>query len=406
MIHAARSGLIRTIGAVAMSGALAVTLGACGGSEVEGKAATAKPDLSDLDVGNYQAEPVELGNAKNDKQARVRESQRLADYVALPFEIDPAFVEHDPGRGFTSNVVLDNDAMADLVINDTFDEVAEDIVAGWINSWTTTVPGNEPARDLHIAVMMFPDARTAEEVASTLEHDDFTYNKQNEPAALPKYPGTKSHWRPGISSIGSWTSHEQFVVFVKYVDETSAPHLPNLTAQVERVLDYQLPLLEKFEPTPAGDLDRIALDPDKLLGRTLPADPDTTTNPTPSGSYKGRGAFHALTFSNMDFIEENGVEAIAVGESIVFRTREVEGAQRLWNSWKPSTDEDRPGRTAEAPKGVEGAVECYTYTGETGADIASYCVLQTGRYVSYVGSPQIQDLHQRVAAQYAMLVSE
>ncbi|NEW28630.1 DUF7373 family lipoprotein [Nocardia cyriacigeorgica] len=407
MIHAARSTLIKTVGAVAMSGALAVTLGACGGSEVEGRAATAKPDLSNLDVGNYQAKPVELGNARNDKQALIRESQRLADFVLLPFEIDDAYVQHDPTRGMKSNVVANSKALSDLVINDTFDDLTDNLVAGWMNSWTTAGAVDEPRRTLHVAVMMFSNSEAAAQVGPALEHDDFTYNAQNQPVAIPKYPETKAHWRPDVSSIGSWTTHGRYVIFLKYVDDTIPPNLGPLVAHVEQALDAQIPLLDQFDPTPADKQGSVPIDPDGVLGRTLPRGSDTfSTLVTPSGAYRSRGAFHSLTLHSLDFVNKADIQAIGVGDSLVFRAGSVEQAKELWNEWKPSTTEPGKGRIASPPKGVDTSIECFTYLHDSGEPRESECVIQAGPYVAQVSSPQIQDLHQKAAAQYALLISE
>ncbi|BDT85119.1 DUF7373 family lipoprotein [Nocardia cyriacigeorgica] len=396
------SAVTYAIGALTMSVTLAVALGACAGSEpIHDKA-----DLAHLDVGNYQAEPIELGNARNEKQAFIRESQRLADFVLLPFEIDPAYVQHDPARGMKSNVVENSKALSDLVINDTFDDLTDNLVAGWMNSWTTAGDVSEPRRTLHVAVMMFSDAETASRVGPALEYDDFTYNIENESVAIPRYPNTKAHWRPGISSIGSWTSHGRYVIFLKYVDGIAEPDLTPLVTQTERALDAQIPLLEQFDPTPPESRTTVPLDPDRILARTLPRGAAGFSSlVTPSGAYRGRGAFHTLTLHTLEFLDSAQIQAIGVGDSLVFRAGTEDQARELWNKWKPSVEESGPGRVTDPPQ-IGGNVECYTYLTDAGEPAGSHCVVQAGQYVAQVSSPHIQDLHQKAAAQYALLVSE
>jgi len=43
---------------------------------------------------------------------------------------------------------------------------------------------------------------------------------------------------------------------------------------VGKTLDMQLPLIDKFVPSPAGDIDHLALDQDGILGRAIPSNPD------------------------------------------------------------------------------------------------------------------------------------
>ncbi|MFD4433976.1 hypothetical protein ACFWPJ_32095, partial [Nocardia sp. NPDC058497] len=98
------------------------------GSQVSGSPTRTEPDKSNLDFGNYQTQPRTVGNAKSLNQGRAWEAQRLADYVALPFEIDPAYVYDNRKETLVhpTQIVLNRKGLGGLIINDTFDEVAED----------------------------------------------------------------------------------------------------------------------------------------------------------------------------------------------------------------------------------------------------------------------------------------
>ncbi|MGV9820307.1 DUF7373 family lipoprotein [Nocardia xishanensis] len=404
----ARNSAARTAGAMLATVALTFGLAACG-SEVSGTAMQVQPDVSKLDVGNYLTQPRILGNAKNDKQARSRESQRLGDYVALPYEADPSYVEDV--WFIRPHIVLNRKTLGNLVINDTFDEVAKDLVAGWVNSWSTGGPPEAKRRTMNIAVMMFPDANTAKAVGPALEHDDFTYNRDNEPVAINKHAGSTAHWRPGISSIGSWTVHDRYVIFIKVVDDTSEPDLPALVSHVERMLDVQIPLLDKFEPTPAAELARVPLDPSGLLGRTLPSNPTAPFRPEPDGVYTGRGVltlFQDGSPETLPLLQRNEIDLISFGDAVVFRSRTAKGAEALWQEWQPSKDLSPNRKLIDPPSGINANVECFTEYLGTGADqkpAGSLCVLQVGRYVVQARSMQPQDLLQRTSAQYALLTT-
>ncbi|MET8799559.1 hypothetical protein ABZV91_24590 [Nocardia sp. NPDC004568] len=393
--------MLRGICTALAAGLLLPTLASCG-AVVAGEAIRAAPDLSGLDVGNYPTEPVAFGTADDDEAARYREGQRLGDFVALPFEIDPSYVNRVAGTG--GPVVLDRRDMQSLVINDTFDEVAADLITGWVHTWSTDGdPGT--AQQLSIAVLMFPDAATAGSVAGGLEHDDFTFNSDNRPVQLPKYPQSKAHWRPGHASLGSWTAHDRYVVFVKYDDRSEKADLPAMAQRTESALDVQLPLLDEFEPTPAEQLDDIDLDPDGVLALALPKSPRMVAMYGPPDAFRGRGAVYALSgIRDLQFLDSGRVTGIALGESVVMRSETAQGARTLWDHFRPDTHDAAGSRMIEAPEGIDGQVACFSREVAAHLNPSAFCVLQTGRYFAQVEGGQIQDLHQKTSAQYALLL--
>ncbi|MFI2336129.1 hypothetical protein ACH474_22310 [Nocardia rhamnosiphila] len=400
-MHRPGRAVLRGICATLTAGLLVTTLASCG-SVVAGEAVRAEPDLSGLDVGNYPTEPVTLGTAEDNEAARYREGQRLGDFVALPFEIDPSYVNRVAGTG--GPVVLDRRDMQSLVINDTFDEVAADLITGWVHTWSTGGdPGN--TQQLSIAVLMFPDPATAGSVAGRLEYDDFTFNTDNRPVQLPNYPQAKAHWRPGHASLGSWTAHDRYVVFVKYDDRAEKADLAALVQRTESVLAVQLPLLGEFEPTPAEQLNEIALDPDGVLALALPKSPQMVAMYGPPDAFHGRGAVYALSgITDLRFLDSGQVTDIALGESVVMRSKTAQGARALWDEFRPDSDEAAGSRMIEAPEGIDGQVACFNREVAAHMNPSAFCVLQTGRYFAQVEGGQIQDLHQKTSAQYALLL--
>lgn len=391
--------LRRILGVLASSALLAGVAGC--GSVVAGEAVRAKPDLSGLSVGNYPTEPIDYGTAKDDEAARYREGQRLGDYVAIPFEADPVYMKRLLGTG--GPVVMDRRDMQSLVINDTFDEIAPDLVAGWVHAW-----GSEgeigATQVISIAVLMLPDATRAEAVAAALEHDDFTYNVDNRPVQIPRYPHSKAHRRPGIASLGSWTSHDRYVVFVKYEDFSGKSELADMVEQTESLLDVQMPLLNEFEPTPADQLENIPLDPDGVLRLALPKSETATAMFGPAGTSRGRGALYYLSgLNSLDFLDQAQVVAIALGESVVMRSETVGGAEKLWKLLRP-TEGATESEPLDVPAGItEGKVACYRRKIEEYENPSNFCVLQTGKFFAQVEGAQVQDLHQKTSAQYALL---
>lgn len=393
---------IRMAAALCAAAALATASTGCS-AQVTGQPVRIEPDVSKLDVGNYQTKPRQLGNAKSDKQARTREAQRLADYVALPYEADPAYVED--AWSIAPHTVLNRKTLGRLVINDTFDDVAKDLVAGWVNAWQTGGAPEDKRRTLNIAVLMFPDAQTASTVGPTLENDDFTYNLDNQPVTIAK-PNTYAHWRPDISSVGAWTVHDRYVVYIKVVDDTSTPNLPALTSQVEKMLDVQLPLLDKFQPTPAGELSHIPLDPQGLLGRTIPSNPEKPIRAEPDGFFSGRGTVSLMNASpeTLPELDKRGVDLVAFGDAVVFRTKTLQDAVGLWTKWQPLKSDQK---LLAAPAGLGDHIQCFAdgITDKNPTGSMNLCMFQVDRYVVQAFGKQLQDLHQKVSAQYALLQS-
>lgn len=394
-----RPGISRGVRTALLAATLLFTTTGCT-AVVPGEAVRARPDLSVLEVGNYRTEPTEYGTAGSEKAARIREGHRLGDHVVLPFEVDPAYTEH---VGRREAVVLDRRDMASLVINDTFDEVAAELITGWVHTWATA--GEFPDRqEMSVAVLLFPDASTAESVAAGLEHDDFTYHTDNRPVQLAKYSRSKAHWRPGTASLDSWTGHDRYVVFVKYTDFTNTAGLPALVGRTEALLDAQLPLLDEFEPTPADRLGDIPLDPDGLLGLAYPKTEQMIAVSGPPGVFRGRGALHALSgVTGLEFLAEGRVTGIALADTVVMKSESVAGAKTLWARFRPPADRPGEGRVIDAPRGIDEDVECFARNVAASSTQSNFCVLRTGKYFALIEGIQVQELHQRTSAQYALL---
>ncbi|MTE12999.1 hypothetical protein GLP40_09450 [Nocardia sp. CT2-14] len=388
-----------------MLACLAVALAAAGcTTSVPGHAVRQETDPSSLEVGNYQTRPRVVGNAKTDKQSRIRESQRLSDYVALPFEADRDYA-YECSNDIRPHIVTNHKGLGDILINDTFDEVAHDLRGGWVDTWCTGSDSDDKHRKLSIAVLELPDAGRAAAVGPTLEHDDFTYNIDNRPVTLPKYPDSKAHWRPNVASIGSWTAHDRYVVFVKVVDELAAtPDLADLTRRTEQMLKVALPLLDRFAPTPADRFEHMPLDPDGILGRTLPTNPEEPMRPDPDGVYTGRGALQSLDGDDLDFLTLGDIDLVGYGDALVFHSRTGTAARALWDKWDPSRDKPDNHQSIAPPPSFPGDIGCFAIL-ENGKAVSNQCTFHVDRYNVQVAAFNVLELYQKTAAQYVLVTS-
>ncbi len=395
---------IRIAGSAA---AIALSVAACG-SDAEPAAKPAGPaygiDISRLDVGNYPVQPRSLGNATGDKQSRHREGQRLAEYVLHPVELDPAF-GHNTWPSDRGHIVLDRKPLAVLLANDTFTEVAQDLVTGWVTAASTAMD-EKNGIVLVNAVMVFPNEQRAKEVAEQLERDDFTYNRDNQPVQVPKHPAARAHWRPQVPGVGSWLAHGRFVVMTNVKEYAAAPNLPSHVSWIERLLDRQLPLLDQFKPTASNELKTIPLDPDGLLGRALPS-PKASPSRTDGDLVVGpRGAISELL--DPKFVVEDlraaGTDLVAFGNSVVIRTRDAAAATTLFDKLTGPSASMEP---TEGPSGVGQDARCSAPKPVHGQrpPIGWVCFVKYDRFVAEVSATGEQDLMQRAAAQYALLAA-
>lgn len=368
------------------------------GATVSGTSQRQETDVTRLDVGRYQVVPRALGNAANDRQARIRESQRLADYVALPSEFDPALTQ-PPEAG----LVIDHNGLDNILVNDTFEADTPGLRGGWVVTGQAPPPTGSapPARTVSVAVLELPDDARAAAAGAALEHDDFTFAPGNQPVRLPKYPQARAHWQPGTPSLGTWLTDGPYVMFVK-VDEPGAPALDpvGLTDRTQRAIEAELPLLDGFRPAPADRFEHAALDPDGLLGRTLPSTPRLARQ-LPDGVYGGRGAIEQLAVPDLGALTVGDVDRAAIGDARVFHSRTGAASRALWARWRPSATHRR---LLAPPRGITGNIECFADTQalEPGTED---CVFQVDRYTVLVKDTNHQKLYQKVSAQYVLLTA-
>ncbi len=387
----------------AVLAALALTLTACTGDTVTGEAKRAGIDVSALDVGNYPTKPRDIGNANDLKQARIREGQRLAEFVAQSFEIDDRF-SFTSGGGFHPRIITDARALGGpgLIANDTFNKVAKDLVAGYVTMGQTTAKETDGSLLVN-AVMMFPDEAAATTVAKQLENDDFTYIKTNQPVQISKFPTAHAHWQPNVASIGSWYAHKRYVFFSHVYDHVGKPDLPALTGLVEKTIAAQSRLVDEFEPTPADDLAKIPLDVDGILGRSLASDPKSKGGDI-DGVWGPRAALNMMAkpVEAQKTFAEFGVDLTAFADGGVFRVKDQAAARRLFEKWSTPSDGES---SADVPRGLEHDGVCFA---PPNSEIRKVwrCNVTFGRYVAQVVALNQQEVAQKASAQYALLGAE
>ncbi|WP_228781129.1 DUF7373 family lipoprotein [Nocardia cyriacigeorgica] len=378
----------------------------CGADETASAVPTpaAEPvvDITQLETGSFPTQPRDLGKPVSLEHARLVEAQRLGNYLPLPSATDSMFVYNG---GMWVNAFIDAKPLSKIMATDRFPEAAPDFIGGFL-----TTAGSERENegiDLLNAALLFPSEQSAQRAAAELERIDFEFNTKNKRVDIPRYPNAHAHWQPeGDQSIGSWIAVGPVVIYSWVYDYklsfVKRHDLTGLQGLVERNLDAVIPSISKFQPTPPDKLMDVDVDPEGVLGRTLPGTSmEGTLNPP--GVYNGTSAVHfAVDMRELQaVVEENGVDRFAFDGSELFRARDIPGAQAVSAHL---TKLSRKYRSEDSPRNLPQA-RCIKYIGRQLLAFPYYCSVSHGRYAAYTWSSQLLDAQHRISAQYALLVN-
>ncbi|WP_067711882.1 DUF7373 family lipoprotein [Nocardia yamanashiensis] len=395
------------------------------GSSVAGTSVAAEIDIRALDVGNYPTDPFDVRTESDHGSAggQALATVRLADAIALGTDIDASLVYGDmggsavnPANGAdvlgkavrpalaSNGVILTvTTASSSLPLPSTYDYDLSDNFKPF-----GTANGIPDATAVNITVLQFPDQQRAQSAAVQMEAADFDVAPdQNAHVLLNGYPEAKAHWRPGVPSMAATLARGSYVINV-FV-QLPKTDIDALKALVEKAFAVQAPLLDKLTPLSARDMLRMDYDPDGMLRRTLHPREYLKLNTKEEIVHGARSYLQFIADRTpwKQLFDNNGVDRISMASTgaQLMRARDEEAAKTLWSDIKPM----QPG-SVEAPRGVPD-VFCGENPNpnkseyETAWDSKNryYCTLRYDRYVARVASSQLSDLHQRAAAQYALL---
>ncbi len=330
-------------------------------------------------------------------------AMRLLNHVANGTEIDPSLTYNtaseitDPYDKFESEGLPTN--FRDILKNN---EMLYGVEAGKKQNESSDPQDGD--KFVGLTIYQFPTPDAAQTANSALEAADFSIaGDQNEKVQLEKYPEALTHWRPGIRTIGSRLTVGSYVLRVF----TRAPkaNLPDLKAQLQRIFDVQVPMLEKLPalskreilhlPHDPEGVHRIAFAPDYLLdGPSLSVDASLT----------GHGAINMTGPFGEKLIEEGHVDAVGtrvVDGTTLWRSSDNAGADAVVEKFRQQVKQP-----IAPPKGVpDSFCDEADMSKEIFTDHRYRCVVRYRQYVARVSGPQIADAQQRAAAQYAILAN-
>lgn len=366
---------------------LAIIAAAGCGHDTESRAAV---DTSALRPGNYRTTPRTAAEVRTPENVDIQEALRLAEFVPLIMDTDPRLVF---GRVRYQRKMYTRLEPPELTDNFTAE------VPGFRVGWETA--GQRRAeqtlgRTVELTVLRFTEPGQAAHAAKYLS--DRAWTGRYPPVATIAIPGyADAFGQVGqYDSVSTWAAHGEYLVKTYIGSGVDIP--PDHTALAEltwAVLDKQFERLREFRSTSPEKLPELPVDTDDILRHALPTEAgESEAVMTPSV---------ALHFTERPDLTERAIEDAEVdlvlrGETEIYRAGDAAGAERFAAFLDSRLDPAY--ETIDTPPGMPGA-HCAENPEEAGS---LRCVFTNGRYTVLVdGADQIQELHQKTAAQYLLL---
>ncbi|WP_330252317.1 hypothetical protein OG874_40580 [Nocardia sp. NBC_00565] len=396
--------------ATALASTLALTVGACGNDTNNDAALSSTAvDISKLDSGNYPTTPSDVEKTRTDDSGAVREAIRIGAAIPLVMDVDNRFIFDY--HTYISRMLTPRSKpnfTGTKLESEEFNTIAPGLVAGW---YTLGQRREESGlgREIEMDAIRFSSSDRANAAAQALA--DRTLG---EGYRIAEYPAARTTYVPkvpyGSPRMASWLAHDDMLLYVRVDDPVSIPFNPAEQADfVKRAFDKLVDGLKGYSPTPIDQIKSLPLDVDGLLSRTLPFDKDNRPGGSdPSAVYPKRAAMHFERHPNlaMAAFDDAGVDNIAVSATAIYRTRDISSTTRLIAALEaPVIDEENYAKV-DSPTNLATA---HCYNAKPGISSASnyppVCWIAFDRYVAKVNGRNVQDLHQRTAAQYKLLAS-
>ncbi|WP_280423034.1 DUF7373 family lipoprotein [Nocardia carnea] len=351
-------------------------------------------DVSALQPGNYRTSPRTAEEVRKPENIDAQEALRLAKFVPLIMETEPKLVF---GRIINQQNLFTQLNPPQFTENFTVD------APGFVVGWETR--GQRREDELHgravtLTVLRYSTPDQATHAANYLA-DHYLNGKYppKGPISIPDYPSARAYLGQ-YDRIYAWIGRGEYLVEIEVGPGVDIPPDPvPLTKTAKAVLDKQFTRLEGYRPTPAEQLDELPVENEEIIRFTLPAGekvPEVAIGPDVALHLTERPDLTKRAF------EDAGVDLLSLAGgnagATIYRTSDSAAADRLKAFFiSQLAPELHP---VEAPPGLPSA-HCVEDPEET-QSLA--CYFTNGRYSAYIkDATQIQELHQKTAAQYLLL---
>lgn len=367
-------------------------------------------DVSLLDPGNYPTKPrAPLGVAGTPNTGGLLDAQRMADFVVGPWEVDPTLITAlpfgqspgsmplkpgvGPAGGFTPKMsaaamrhnyvygfATARQAVGQRQLFNTVLRMADPASASAAATDLAATVGDQPTDIPPVVMTPTPIPGHDETVAVASQFTEYQ---------------TTNTWKV----IDAFTAHGPYVL-VQHAQVIDAPDAGDAVAQlVSKAVDLQAPLIDQFTPTDPAQFANVPRDPSGLLARSLPVAPGagTVINNATFGQH-GALMFQADPAAAAKDFTDHGVDTAISSADWVYQTRDPAAAAAYAAPPQPLV-----GTPADPVPNLPGS-HCEQSTDPNNRSFD--CTAAVGRYVFNVWSNQLNDAHQKAAAQYAMLAAQ
>lgn len=364
--------------------AVAILLAAGCGHDTESRTAV---DTSALQPGNYRTTPRTTAEVRTPEAVATQEALRLAEFVPLIMDTAPEMVF---GRVRYQRKMYTRLDPPELTENFSAE------VPGFRVGWETVGQRREEqtlGRAVELTVLRFAEPGQATHAAKYLS--DRAWTSRYPPVATIAIPGyADAFGQVGqYDSVSTWVSHGEYLVKTYIGAGVDIPPDHTALAELTRaVLDTQFERLREYRPASPEEL---PVDTDEMLRHALPAEEgesEAVMSPAVALHFSERPDLTKRA------IEDAQVDLVVRGGTEIYRASDAEAAERFAAYLESRLDPAY--ETIDSPPGMPVA-HCTENPEEAGSH---RCVFTNGRYTVLVdGADQIQELHQRTAAQYLLL---
>ncbi|MEV0293280.1 hypothetical protein [Nocardia sp. NPDC050710] len=397
------------LSALVLAAALAV--GACGGND-DPSSVHADIDISALDSGNYPTTPIDIEKARTVDSGAIRESIAIGAAMPLLMDIDNRFIYNS--RSASSRMVTPavppDFYIATGIDTKEFNAIVPGVVAGWY-TFGQRREDMSIGRSAELYAVRFTNVDTAS-AASRILGDRTTGTDYR----LPDYPGAISRVRDKIdyrsATMNSWLAHGDMLLHLRIEDPLSVPFDPVPLAELtKRAFDKQIDMLKNYTPTPLDKIAAQPLDVDGLLSRvpTFAKEHLPVNGANPWGVYPLRSTVHSESHPDIAraAYEDAGMDYLVVGEKvIIYRTRDSSSTTRLTAAMQEQVADKETYKKTDSPPNFPSA-QCFEVKPGVSSAYQYHpvCWFSIDRHVAQVHGRNVQDVHQRTAAQYKLLVA-
>ncbi|MEV0333024.1 hypothetical protein [Nocardia sp. NPDC050717] len=387
---------------------LGLVLSSCGNDGDNAAQSTPTIDVAALDSGNYPTTPTNLEATRFPNSGALQEAIRIGAATPLPFQYDPRFIYSKGGRGGLHPTKTPTIGGTGIDFKD-FNTVIPGLVAGWESS-ANRRDEISAGRTVTTVTMRFETADQAKFAATELfnrtpgspyqvpNYSDALIKVEDDPEPMP------------VQNLRAMLVRGDMLLHIQVEDWLGLPYDPAADAVVaQKYFDKQIEMLRSYAPTPLSDIKALPLDHDALLAHALPTEEKNRpkNGTSPAAVYPAQAVLHlednAQTMSAA--FADAGIDYVAFDTGSVYRTRDEAAAGRFVAAMNTGTLDDRDYAKVDSPANLP-TTSCFDKNPAVKYSSARpTCHGIIGRYVFAVSGLNLQDVHQRAAAQYKLLAA-